>query len=123
MYGVYVNENGCIRYARMIVAGLKPIETRTRNMLKSLIGERVAIVRARRGKNPMVLGYDTIDRAEFHTKAELDNMRNLTLIPEGSSYDCKRTGKWCYYMANAEECEPYPLPETKINHGRSYCEF
>lgn len=122
MYGVYVNENGCIRYARMIVSGYKPIETRTRNMLKSLIGERVAIVRTRRGKNPMVVGYATIDRAVFHTKAELENMRNLTLIPEGSAYDCKRTGKWCYYMVGAEECEPYPLPE-RINHGRSYCEF
>lgn len=123
MYGIYVNENGCVPYAKAIVKGVKPVETRTRNMLKSLIGERVAIVRTKRGNSPMIVGYATIYRAVFHSKRELEKMRHLTLIPEGSAYDCKGKGKWCYYMVEAEECEPYPLPENKINHGRSYCEF
>ena len=122
MYGIYVNENGCVPYAKAIVQRYKPIETRNRNMLKSLIGERVAVVRTKRGKQPMVVGHATIFKTEFHTQEELDTMRNMTLIPEGSQYDCKGKGKWCYYMVDAEECEPYPLPE-RINHGRSYCEF
>lgn len=123
MFGIFVNENGCIHYAQLIVKGYKPIETRNRNMLKSLVGERVAIIRTRRGKSPMVVGYATITAAVFHTKEEMEALRGLTLIPEGSEYDCKGRGKWCYYLDNPEVCEAYPLPQDRINHGRSYCEF
>lgn len=123
MFGIFVNENGCIAYARAIVMGLKPIETRNRNMLKSLVDKRVAIIRTRRGKSPMIVGYATITEAVFHTREEMEALRGLTLIPEGSEYDCKGHGKWCYYLTNPEACEPYPLPKDRVNHGRSYCEF
>lgn len=123
MYGIFVNENGCIPYARAIAQGIKPIETRSRNMLKALVGQRVAIIRTRRGERPTIVGYAVIKDAEFHTAEALDYLRDLTLIPKGSKYDCTGRGKWCYIMGEAEECEPYELPSSAIRHGRSYAEF
>lgn len=124
MYGIFVNENGGIHYAHAIVKSYKPIETRNRNMLSACVGHRVAIVRTRRGKNPVIVGYADIVRAERKSCQWLDDNRNLTLIPSGSAYDCKPNGaKWCYYLENAVECDPLPLPENTIRHGRSFCEF
>ena len=123
MYGIFVNENGCVHYADLIVGGYKTIETRNRNMLKALVGERVAIVRTRRGKNPLVVGYADIAGAEFCPASKFEEFRDRTCIPQGSMYDVHGKGKWFYHMANAERCDPYPLPADAARHGRSWCEF
>ena len=124
MNGIFVNSDGCVKYARAIVGKYKPIETRSRNMLKDLVGKtHVAIVETRRGKNPMVIGYVDVVKAEQKSGRWLAENRNLTLIPEGSKYDCGGKSKWCYYLENPMTCEPYPLPSTAIRHGRSWCEF
>lgn len=122
MFGIFVNSNG-IRYALAIVGGYKPIETRSRNMLKNLIGKRVAVIETRSGKKPVVIGYVTIVDSRFCPAAEFDKYRNLTCIPVGSRYDCKGKGKWFYYLEKPEKCSPYELPKTAVYHGRSYCEF
>lgn len=123
MKGIFVNEDGGIRYAQAIVEGHKPIETRSRHMLRQCVGDRVAVIRTRRGKGPHIVGYATIAGAEFWTAQELDERRDLTLIPEGSRYDCKGRGKWCYRMTDPETCDPFPLPSDAVRHGRSWCEF
>ena len=43
MKGIFINEDG-VRYAEAIVDGRKKVETRSRNMLKSLVGDDVAIL-------------------------------------------------------------------------------
>ena len=124
MYGIFVNENGCVPYADAIVKGYKPIETRNRNMLAKCVGHRVAIIRTRRGKKPMIVGFATIYHSARMDSEWLNQFRNLTLIPEGSAYDCKPNGsKWCYFLSDACECDPFPLPSYAIRHGRSYCEL
>lgn len=123
MYGIFVNENGKVPYAQAIVQGYKPIETRSRNMLKQLVGERVAIIRTKRGKKPTIVGYADITRWEFCPCTLFEMYRDLTLIPPGSAYDIKGRGKYFYHMENAEECEPYELPQNAVRHGRSYAEF
>ena len=124
MYGIFVNEDGGIRYADAIVKGYKPIETRTRNMLGKLVDQRVAVVRTHRGKNPVIVGSVTIESADFRTAQWLDSNRDLTLIPPGSKHDCKGRGKWCYTLSNPYKLDkPIPLPADSIRHGRSYCEF
>ena len=123
MYGIFVNEDGGIHYAQAIVQGYKPIETRSRNMLSALVGERVAIIRTRKGKAPTVVGYADITRWEFCPCALFEMYRDLTLIPSGSKYDIKGKGKYFYHMANPETCKPYPLPGSAVRHGRSWCEW
>ena len=112
-----------VKYADAIADGIKPVETRSRNMLKDLVGERVAIVRTVRGKAPTVIGYVTVISAEFCSGKWMDEHRNLTLIIPGSKYDCGGRGKWCYFLRDAERCDPFPLPPSAIRHGRSWCEF
>ncbi len=123
MYGIFVNQNGGVPYADAIVSGVKTIETRNRNMLKSLIGERVAVVRTRRNSKPTVVGYVDIGDAYFCPAEEFDKFRDMTLVPPGSYYDVRGRGKWFYDLWNAEQCDPYPLPADAIRHGLSWCEF
>lgn len=123
MYGIFVNEDGGVRYAQAIVQRIKPVETRTRNVFKRIVGERVAIIRTRRNKKPTIVGYADITLATPLSREWLSANRDKTLIPPGSSYDCKSAYKWCYFLADAEECEPYELPKNAIRHGRSYAEF
>lgn len=123
MYGIFVNSDGCVPYADAIVDGYKAVETRNRNMLKDLVGERVAVIRTRRGKNPTVVGYVDIGDAYFCPAAVFDQHRDLTLVPSGSRYDVNGRGKWLYDLWNAERCEPYPLPSDAVRHGRSWCEW
>ena len=123
--GIFVNENGSVPYAKAICQRIKPVETRSKNMLSACVGEEVAIIRTRRGKAPTVIGYATIYRATHETQKVMNSafMRKLTLIPEGSAYDSGASGKWCYWLMDAYECKPYPLPSSAIRHGRSWCEF
>ena len=123
MKGIFVNENGGIRYAEAIVKGIKPVETRSKNMLSACVGERVAIIRTRRNKKPTIVGYADITASWWCSKEMMDNIRDYTIIPEGSKYDSTSRGKWCYWMSKAEECDPYELPSSAIRHGRSWCEF
>ena len=123
MIGIFVNQIGGVPYALAIVMGYKPIETRSRNMLRKCVGHRVAIIQTRRGRSPLVIGYATISSASFQTGAWLDANRELTLIPAGSLYDNQGRGKWCYQMENPEACQPYDLPSNAVRHGRSWCEF
>ena len=116
MKGIFVNENGGIRYAEAIVKGIKPVETRSKNMLSACVGERVAIIRTRRNKKPTIVGYADITASWWYSKEMMDNIRDYTLIPEGSKYDSTSRGKWCYWMSKAEECEPYEDKGRQCGH-------
>ena len=117
--GIFVNEDE-YPYARWIVEGRKWFETRSRNMLKNLAYERIAIVRTKRGEPPMVVGYAFMWGYGYEDRPWL--YRELTMIPEGSKHDT-RSGRWFYGLAHAEKCEPYPLHANAIRHGRSWCEW
>lgn len=122
MAGIFVNENG-IRYADAIIKGYKVIETRNRDMLRSLVGKRVAIVRTKRGKLPMIVGYVDIVAKKFVSVEEFGDLFDMHLVPPGSYFDAKNKGKWCYYLENPEKCDPFPLPTDAVRHGMSWCEY
>ena len=127
MKAMFVNEDG-VPYAQLIVTGKKLIETRTKNMLLPLVGERVAIVSTHKGKKPMVVGYANVQNYSFCPITLLECWRRETMIPKGSTYDNlgKRNGKqgkWFYELYKAEPCKPYPLPTSAVRHGRSWCEW
>ena len=124
---MFVNED-TVPYAHLIVSGKKLIETRTKNMLLPLVGERVAIVSTRKGRPAMVVGYATVNSYSFCPVNMLDMWRQETMIPKGDTYDNLgkrngRQGKWFYELYQAESCKPYALPENTVRHGRSWCEW
>lgn len=124
MIGIFVNCDE-VDYADAIVHGNKFIETRSKDMLKDCVHNRVAIIRTRRGETPTIVGHAFITWKIFLPADYLDTIRNITHIPRGSKHDCKGTvkGKWCYHMENRTPCYPYPLPDNAVRHGRSWCEF
>lgn len=124
MKGIYVQNTRATKYAEAIAKAYKPLETRTRDMLGKLLGERVAIIRTGLGLPATVVGYATIvSKRWVEAGAEWEGLRDQHLIPPGSKYDCNGKGKWCYLMAAAEPCDPFPVPADRINHGRAWCEF
>lgn len=115
MPAIYVHDTKETPYALWIVKGEKPIETRSRNVLGKFVGERILVIRTRSGHPAEVIGEASMINSRFYTNAELDAMRNLTLIPKGSKYDCTGKGKWCYWLANVTEYEkPIPLTEYEV---------
>lgn len=112
---IYVHDTKETPYALWIVKGEKPLETRSRNVLGKFVGERILVIRTRSGHPAEVIGEASMINSRFYTNAELDAMRNLTLIPKGSKYDCTGKGKWCYWLANVTEYEkPIPLSEYEV---------
>ena len=112
-----------VKYADLIVMGLKRAETRNKHTLRQLIGERVAVVRTRKGKKPEVIGYITISDAFWCKKEDFGSYQNWHLVPPGSKYDATDSGKWLYVLENPETCMPYELPSNAVRHGYSWCEF
>jgi hypothetical protein len=112
---IYVHDTKETPYALWIVKGEKPLETRSRNVLGKFVGERILVIRTRSGHPAEVIGEASMINSRFYTNTELDAMRNLTLIPKGSKYDCTGKGKWCYWLANVTEYEkPVPLSEYEV---------
>lgn len=112
-----------VPYADACAAGHKTIETRSRNMLSALVGERVLIARTTSGKAPEIIGAVDIVSANFCAAADFGKYFDQHCVPPGSKYDCHGKGKWFYHLSNAEPCKPYPLPANAIRHGRSWCEI
>lgn len=117
MIGIFVNQTRHVPYAEAIVRGYKTIETRTRDMLGRFVGERVLIIATGKGIKPEVVGSVVIRGKRFYTADELDTLRDVTLIPPGSRFDCRGRGKWGYAMADPEVLDrPVPLSEYTITH-------
>lgn len=120
--GIYVNSKK-VPYARLIIDGKKIYETRTRNVLRSLIGRRIAIVETGKG-SPAIIGFVTIDGADYFEHEAFERIRSLTCIPAGGAYDDLGKGKWCYKLSDPVKLDrPIPLPQDAVRHGRSWCEF
>ena len=112
---IYVHDTKETPYAMQIVRGDKRIETRTRNVLRKFVGERVLVIRTRSGHKAEVVGEVTITCAGWLEARTLDENRHLTLIPEGSKFDCTKGGKWCYWLKNPTDyAVPVPLSEYEI---------
>ena len=119
--GIYIN---CRKYPFIdwIIALLKTYETRKRDMLHDLVGQRVAIIETGKGKRPMVRAMATVTESvtvPFHDRA----MREAAMIFR-TEYDIiPKNTKVFYKLENVEAVKPYPVPENRVNHGRSWTEF
>ena len=117
IYGIYIN-TALIPFVAQILSGAKPYETRTRNMLRTLIGKMVYIIETGHGQ-PMIVGRATISGAELVPYSNQAKRRQAQII--GTPYDIKPDGaKWFYKLDSIERLTPSLLPVTRENHGRSW---
>ena len=119
---IYVHNTKAVPYADAIAEALKTIETRTRDMLGRFVGSRVLIIRTADGKKPMIIGSVCISHGAYRSAEELENLRDRTLIPPGSKFDCHGAGKWCYFLRNAVKFQhEIPLEDARlISRNMSY---
>ena len=122
--GIFVNNDGPIAWATLLVFGLKTIETRSRNMLGKLVGQRVAIIATSRKHPPVILGHVTITEAFYCNAGDFPNYYEQHRVPEGSAFSPKAgKGKWCYVCKDAKPDGIKYLPKNAIRHGLSWCEW
>lgn len=119
MKGIFINSSE-YPYAERVGAGFKTIETRSRNMLRHCVGDRVAIIRTGKGV-PLVIGHVTITNGVRSANFTAADFPEKTYVFPGSKY---AGNHWFYFLQDAEMLSiPYPLPKDAVRHGRSWCEF
>ena len=112
---IYVRNTKEAKYADYIISKLKPVETRTMDVLGHFIGQRVLVIRTEANKKAMVIGSAFVKGKAFRNAEQLDYIRDLTMIPKGSQYDCPNDGgKWCYYLSDPVVYEPFPLERLGV---------
>lgn len=111
---MFVHDTKQEPYAEQIANVLKLIETRKRDMLRSMIGQRVLIIRTRSGHRPEVIGSVLVEGKAHCSSEWLNDHRHMTQIPEGSKYDSDVAGKWCYFLSGAKKL-PDPIPLDSLN--------
>ena len=120
MYGIFINCKA-LPFIDYILIGAKLYETRSRNMLGRLLGERVALIETGKGR-AIIRGYATIDHYTVLYHDSIEARKSAWIF--GTHYDIPDGGeKVFYHLKDATPCEPYGLPAERINHGRAYTEF
>lgn len=118
-------------FVDQILAGTKEYETRTRNMLGRLNGERVLIAETGHGR-PLVKCSAYIDHyVELHSREQWEHVppnrhsyRCLSHIDSGSPYDWQPDTKvkYLYHLTDVHPVEPFRAPEGR-RHGRVWMEY
>lgn len=124
---VYINCD-TVPFLDRIISLDKVLETRTRNMLKALVGQTVYLAETRRGRRPVIRCRVTIGTPmAIRTRDEWNRFLALACIPAGSRYDWQNntTVKHLYPLIDVQECPPHIIPADAeiIRHGRTWSEY
>lgn len=107
--GININDK-TQAFTEQILEGLKYIETRDSNSLKSLIGQRVGMIRTGCGKAHVVGLVDIVGVVAYEDEQAFRRDYSRHLVAAGSKYDIKPDGKkYGYILANVERCNPIPV--------------
>ena len=121
MYAVYINCR-LIHFLNLILSGAKVYETRTRDMLRRLVGQRVYLAETGTGPVPMVMASAVIASARSVPFSDVAARDAACIV--GTPYDIKPDGSKVFYrLTDVQPVAPFPVPACRINHGRAYTEF
>lgn len=120
---VFIN---CSRFPFIawILAGLKVYETRSRDTLRALVGQRVLIAETGRGGRPVVRCSCVIDHSMICDRGAFRKLRHLHRVPVGSDYDWneKTRKKVLYRLVDVQPVAPF-IPPEGVRHGRVWMEY
>ena len=108
-----------------IMSGKKKYETRTRDMLRSLIGQRVLLAETGHGRpvvrcSAVIRSHSVITDRNYWTYF----IRKDACIPAGSRYDWQpdTSVKHIYALSDVAPVPPFPVPDG-VRHGRVWMEL
>ena len=121
---VFIN---CSRvpFIDLILRLLKVYETRTRNMLRSLAGQRVFLAETGRGRPPLVRCSAVIGEPVVAcSRSAWAALRRSACIKRGSAFDWQpgTKKKYLYPLSDVQPCVPFTPPEG-VRHGRVWMEY
>lgn len=109
----------------LIMRMLKLYETRTRDTLRSVVGQRVLLAETGRGRRPLVrcsavIGQPVIVRS----RSDWRRFRKACRIAPGSTYDWQpgTNVKYLYPLLDVVPLDPFTPPED-TRHGRVWMEY
>lgn len=123
MYRVLFVNCSCVPFLDLFLARRKPWETRTRNMLRALVGTNVMLAETGNGR-PLVRASAFIgEPLVIRSREEWEKYRERCGIPSGSQYDWKpwTKQKYLYPITDVKACAPFRAPEG-VRHGRVWME-
>lgn len=107
--GININDK-TQAFTEQILEGLKDIETRDSNSLKSLIDQRVGMIQTGCGKAHVVGLVDIVGVVVYEDEQAFRKDYNRHQVAARSKYDIKPGGKkYGYILANVERCDPTPV--------------
>lgn len=113
-------------YVSDILNGLKLYETRSRDMLRSLVGRRVLLAETGKAGLPVVRGSAVVCAPlRVGDPCTWDNYRPETRVPRGGKHDwnyATTRSKYLYYLKDVERLNPFTPPEG-VRHGRVWMEY
>jgi len=123
MKGIFINDRE-FPYSAFILNGFKTYETRNRQTLRPLVGQRVAVIRTG-GRFPVVVGEIDLGGAQIVDAEDFPRWISRTYVfPDSSRYPKPGQKKVCYRVSRPEWYPAgYPLPKDAVRHGRTWCEF
>ena len=107
-----------------IIAGDKIFETRTRNTLGRMLGNRVLLAETGSGRPLVRCSAKVKEIIAVYTREAWSKYTFGACIQPGSEYDWK-TGtkvKWLYWLTDVTPCDPFTPPEGR-RHGRVWMEY
>ena len=108
-----------------IITGRKVYETRSRDMLRGLVGRRVYLAETGKGK-PVIRCSAKITRAlRVILPDAWEQFRSATCVPVGTAYDWK-PDTYCKWLYELDHVQPVPSPFTPpegVRHGRVWMEY
>lgn len=113
-----------VPYVDMIIDHKKKYETRTRNILRSLVGRRILIAETGKGM-PDIRCSAILDAPIIVTdKQSWDNFKPETCVPDGNEHDWNENTqcKWLYRLLEVHELYNIPWKEGK-RHGITWMEY
>lgn len=113
-----------VPFVQLIMNRTKVYETRSRNMLRSLVGKRVMIAATGKGKPLVMCSAMICNSFPVQSHYEWEMFRDYTCVPVGSVYDWtdKTKVKWLYELSDIRPVR-FPFhPEDGKRHGRVWME-
>lgn len=108
-----------------ICARIKPFETRSKDMLGALLGQRVTLAESSRGQRLARCSAVIRSAIKVESAEQWEALRPLHRVPVGNKYDWKpgTKVKYLYELSNIRLLRPFRIPTDGVPHGRSWFEY